>query len=323
MAAAASSAAAARAAPPRAAASAAGASAATPPPVRRGPGRPRKTPAAPQARKGVVEMPRDVQNLFECESDNPAFFKAVVLYVRNLQGEFLEFSCAPSGMVMEAEALDKRIGVNCFFAGAEALSYYCERPLGFRLRRERVDKIFAAFDKSVTQVSLSISSQASGDLTLAVYHEPLQMRHVYTLSVEACQPRPLVRGGNEELASYALRWSLPTASLKKLVSTVALHSTTLLVQKERGSAPPSLNYTNEGMTASSGVEAAGGQQQVQHEGRAVAVLWRVADIRAFCQAMVASEQVTIHVDTNSRPTVLVCAVEGVPVHSSISPSSAS
>lgn len=244
--------AAAAAAPPAAAAVPPAAAKAAPAaaPARRGPGRPPRVPAAPPLEhRGIVDSPNNPNNRLEFVYSEPTSFKNLFTYLKNLKAVVIFLRCDKNGLTFFARdhsGTSRAIG---HFAGKHVNWYYCDDEYLLVVKREEVDKMFAAIDKSFFKVTITQSHDDHNTLCFVFKDADIEMDNTYriTLSVNADDPelfeaeKLLTPEKMQEL--FPVEFTLTAKKFKKIVTDVANYSNTFAIEKI-GKGPLQITYIN-------------------------------------------------------------------------------
>lgn len=219
-----------------------------PPGAKRGPGRPpSKPPAPPLQLLGIVDAPQDAANRLEFASGEPAVFKALFTFFKNIKAGAVHIRCTPAGLAFFARDHGKTLRAVATIDGAAANWHYCEGEYWLHLNRAGVDKIFGSIDKSIYKISLIQTHEEPESLRIAFKDAELDKECGYEVKLSAFAPDPELYAAEAELAPAALGRPLPldfvlgAKQFKKTVGDVANHCDHMNIEKV-GAAPLQFTY---------------------------------------------------------------------------------
>jgi hypothetical protein len=184
-----------------------------------------------------VDAPRDPTNRLEVVYEDPALFKTLFAYFKNLRAREIHLRCAPRGLTFYARDHTRTSRVVAHLAGEHANWYYCEGTHWLGLNRDGVEKMFAAIDKTFYKVTVLQQHEDPNRLSFVFrdaevdkechYRVPLS---TYPPDEELYEAEGLLAPG-ELAAAFPVEFVLPARLFKKTVADAACYSSTLTVEK--------------------------------------------------------------------------------------------
>jgi hypothetical protein len=206
--------------------------------ARRGPGRPPSRPTPPPLdRHGIVSAPIDAANRFELMFHNPASFKQLFNYFKNIKAGQIHVRCTAAGVTFFARDHSGFSRVVAFMAGAQMNWYYCERTIWFGLNRENVEKVFTDIDGSYYKFTIVQARDDHTTITFALRDYSIDKEVSHQVTVSELETDPALYEAEAALSDEALRTSYPVAftlsakQFKKTVADAINFSDTLTIEK--------------------------------------------------------------------------------------------
>jgi len=126
----------------------------TPAPAKRRPGRPPSKPQAPSLeKKGIVDSPNDPNNRLEVAFEEPAIFKSLFAYFKNICAHVIHVRCNASGMTFFTRDHSKKARIIAYVSGEHLNWYYCEGEDTFGINKDGVEKLFNTIDRSFSKIT--------------------------------------------------------------------------------------------------------------------------------------------------------------------------
>jgi hypothetical protein len=153
---------------------------------KRGPGRPpKKTPAPPLCKDGIVEAPTDPENRLEVVYEDPLLFKALFAYFKNLRCREVHLRCTRAGLTFFARDGTRTCRVVASLPGSGMNYYYSDDCFWLGLNRDALEKVFASIDKTFFKITLLYRHEDPDSLTI-IFKDPARTR---TCSPRSSSPR--------------------------------------------------------------------------------------------------------------------------------------
>ena len=220
--------------------------------AKRGPGRPpKKSPAPPLLRRGLVETPSDPDHRMEFVYEDPMVFKSLFTYFKNLRARDVHLRCSRRGLTFFTRDSSRTCRIVAALPGASMNYYYCEDEFWLGLNRESVERVFASIDKSFFKITLLYHHDDPESLSVAYKDPEIDKECHYKVAVslfdadpELFETEALVTP--QALAAHPLELRLSAKQFKKTVTDAGHYSETLTAEK-LGAHPFQFTFTRVGV----------------------------------------------------------------------------
>lgn len=221
---------------------------------KRGPGRPpKKKPAQPMARRGIVDNPANPNNRLEFVWADPMTFKSLFTYFKNLKSQDIHLRCSPRGLTFFARDSAETCRVVAQFPGDQMNLYYCDEEFWLGLNREMVEKIFVSvIDRSFHKITLLARHDDHTELVVVFVDTEIDKECHYKITVSQFErDEELYTAENsmtpQALAVYPINFVLTAKQFKKTIMDASYHAEQLSIEKP-GRAPLHFTYNRQGVT---------------------------------------------------------------------------
>lgn len=215
---------------------------------RRGPGRPpKKRPAPPLRRDGIVETPADPENRLELVYEDPTMFKSLFAYFKNLKARDIHIRCTPEGMTFFTRDQTMTSRIVAHVPGARMNHFYADDAFWLGLNRDNVEKMFASIDKSFFKITILHRHDEPDSITFVFKDHDIDKECNYKVSMSALEPDEELRAAeamttDAALAQFPIEWRLTAKQFKKTIGDSSNYSDTVTVEK-LGQMPLQLTYS--------------------------------------------------------------------------------
>jgi hypothetical protein len=204
------------------------------------PGRPRKTiENTPAEFRGVVTEPFNPEHIMEFVCCDAKSFKKLNSLHKGYAVNEVCISFRPNSVVMTAnDRLNKstvHISIDC----SKLNHYYCRQDVTIWIKRESMDKIFAAFDKTRCKITFILKADYRSHFYIHIYDADYDSTDNYMVEV-INQPDGVV-WPNYDDSQYPLRFTLSGKYFKRKITDMGKISKTLTIIKD-GDEPLQLTY---------------------------------------------------------------------------------
>ena len=220
---------------------------------RRGPGRPpSKPPSPPLEKKGVVDSPKDSNNRLEFVYGDPAIFKSLFTYFKNIKARDIHLRCSPRGLTFFARDHSKTSRVVADVAGEHVNWHYCEGVFWLGINREHVEKLFAAIDKTFFKITLIHTQDDPNSVTFVFKDAEIDKECNYKTTLSTYAPDEDLYEAEKLLtpegltANFPIEFTLSAKQFKKSIGDASNYSDTVTFEK-LGAHPLQLTYARSNM----------------------------------------------------------------------------
>ena len=212
--------------------------------ARRRPGRPpKRQPPPPLEKKGVVDTPADPAHRMELVYENPALFKSLFSYFKNLKAIEVHILCEPAGITFFTRDAAQACLVVAEIPGEAMNHYYCAARTEIGLQRENVERVFSCIDSSFFKVTLVLRDDDPDTLQVIFKDSEIEKECIYLVALSTLESDGQLFAARERASPAALReapveFCLAAKKFKKTVAdAISLHDT-LTIQKGGGDEYP-------------------------------------------------------------------------------------
>lgn len=219
---------------------------------KRGPGRPpKKQPAPPLRKDGIVESPTDAQNRLEFVYEDPTMLKSLFVYFKNLKAVDVHIRCTPSGITFFTRDSAATCRVVAELPGENMNHFYCDDTFWLGLNRENVERIFSSVDKSFFKVTLLHRHDDPDSLVIIFKDADIDKECNYRVSVSTLDRDEELFAAEQLTTATALKeapieFQLSSKQFKKAV-TDASHYSDILTFEKLGTHPLQFTYNRVGI----------------------------------------------------------------------------
>lgn len=263
------------------------------PAKKRGPGRPpKKQPAPPLRKDGVVDVPSDPDHRMEFVYEDPMVFKSLFTYFKNLRARDVHLRCTRQGLTFFTRDSTRTCRVVATLPGGSMNYFYCDDTFWLGLNRDAVEKVFASIDKSFFKITLLYFHDDPESLSIVFKDPEIEKECHYKVGVslfdedaELYEAEALV--APRALAAFPLELCLSAKQFKKTVTDAGHYSETITAEK-LGPHPFQFTYTRVGVIYHEvyrAPEKIGLRSDVPEDGL-FRITMKIAGIRSLAAAMV-------------------------------------
>lgn len=219
---------------------------------KRGPGRPpKKQPAPPLRKDGVVESPTDAHNRLEFVYEDPTMLKSLFAYFKNLKAVDVHIRCTPTGITFFTRDLAQTCRVVAEIPGDNMNHFYCDDSFWLGLNRESVERIFSSVDKSFFKVTLLHRHDDPDSLVIIFKDADIDKECNYRVSVSTLDRDDELFAAELLTTPLALKeppieFQLTSKQFKKSVTDASHYSDTITFEK-LGDHPLQFTYNRVGI----------------------------------------------------------------------------
>ena len=219
---------------------------------KRGPGRPpKKQPAPPLRKDGVVDSPTDANNRLEFVYEDPAMLKSLFAYFKNLKAVDVHIRCMPSAITFYTRDSAATCRVVAVLPGESMNHFYCDGTFWLGLNRENVERIFSSIDRSFFKVTLLHRHDDPDNLVIIFKDADIDKECNYRIAVSTLDHDEELFAAEKLLTAMALKeppieFQLTTKQFKKSV-TDASHYSDILTFEKIGAHPLQFTYNRTGI----------------------------------------------------------------------------
>lgn len=204
------------------------------------PGRPRKTiDNTPAEFRGIVTEPFNAEHLVEFVCcDSKSFKKLNTLHKGFAVNEVCITFAADRTIMTANDRLGKvttYINIDC----TKLNHYYCAEPLTVWIKRESLDKIFAAFDKTRCKITFILKADWRSHFYIQIYDPDYDSTDNYMVEV-INKPDGVVWPADDD-SQYPLQFTLSGKYFKRKITDMGKISKSLTIIKD-GNEPLQLTY---------------------------------------------------------------------------------
>ena len=219
---------------------------------KRGPGRPpKKLPAPPLDRDGIVETSTDANNRLEFVYDDPMMLKSLFAYFKNLKAVDIHIRCAPQGITFFTRDAAQSCRIVAELPGSRVNHFYCSDLFFLGLNRNNVERIFSSIDKSFFKVTLLYRYDDPDRLVIIFKDSDIEKECRYSLSISTLDPDDELFAAEAltspaALQAFPVEFQLTAKQFKKTVTDIGHYSDTITFEKLKDF-PLQLTYTRVGL----------------------------------------------------------------------------
>ena len=213
-----------------------------------------KPPAPALEKRGVVDSPLDSNNRLEFVYGDPSVFKSLFTYFKNIKARDVHLRCRPDGLTFFARNHTKTSRVVATVAGEHVNWHYCEGEFWLGLNCEKVEKMFAAIDRTFFKITLVQTHDDPNSLLCIFKDAELSKDDIYKLTLSAYSRDEELYEAEASLtpaalAAFPVEFTLTAKQFKKVIGDASNYSETVTFEKV-GTNPLQLTYAKADMTYS-------------------------------------------------------------------------
>lgn len=217
---------------------------------RRGPGRPPSKPPAPSLdKKGVVNLPKDVNNRLEFVYSDPSIFKSLFVYFKNIKAREIHLRCSPTGLTFFARDHSKTSRIFATIPGEYINWYYCDGTFWLGINRDNIEKIFSSIDKTFFKIVLIQSYDDINSLNIIFKDSEIEKECNYKITLSSYMEDPDLYDSENVLNSeeFLIEFTLTAKQFKKTINDASNYSETITFEKISDN-PLQLTYARSNIT---------------------------------------------------------------------------
>lgn len=230
------------------------AAAAQGPAPKRGPGRPpKRQPALPLEKLGIVEVPDNAEHMLECVYGDPTVFKSLFSYLKKLNSREIHIRCSPEGISFFARDKSSECRVVATLLGDQMNHYYCGKTFWIGLCRDlNVEKTFANIDKTYHKITMIVKHDDPENVIFVLKDPVIDKESISILTVSSYD-----RDENlyeieelttpEAVAGYPIEFTLTAKQFKKSITDASSHGADSITIEKFGEYPLQFTYLRTGL----------------------------------------------------------------------------
>jgi hypothetical protein len=210
--------------------------------IKKGPGRPRKTPKKePIPRKGISKHPSLSDSFIEVVYDQPVIFKKIFQFFKALAAPQIQMIFRPRDIIMYAEDHHQKSKIRIKIDASKINHYYCKDVLDIGISQKEMELILNKVDKEYSAILL-LSSVGSKHRTIDLTLEnDIQIDELHT--IELINPTNKMENEDEFIdENYAINFELPSKYFRKTINDIKTMSTELSITQENSISPLVFEY---------------------------------------------------------------------------------
>jgi hypothetical protein len=189
--------------------------------VKKGPGRPRKTPILPDIpRLGIVDKALHKKNKMEMQYDSPQSIKKIFALLKSMNCKNIYITFHTKGFFIQTiDHLEKsNILVEC--QGERFNRYFCEKKYTVKIQQEVLSSLFDQLTTNIHEIKFISKKKESKDTNIFVMfvNRILESESLYEMPVTWVDKVP--EAMNKKFVRYPLRFSLESREFKTIVKNV-------------------------------------------------------------------------------------------------------
>lgn len=190
-------------------------------PVKKGPGRPRKTPILPDIpRLGIVAKALHKKNKMEMQYDSPQSIKKIFALLKSMNCKEIYITFHTKGFLIQAiDHLEKsNISVEC--QGERFNRYFCEKKYTVKIQQVVLSSLFDQLTTNIHELKFISKKKESKDTHIFIMfvNRVLESDSLYEIPVTWVDKVPDAM--NQKPVRYPLRFSLSSREFKTIVKNM-------------------------------------------------------------------------------------------------------
>jgi hypothetical protein len=269
--------------------------------IKKGPGRPRKTPKKePMSRKGIYNTPQAHDSFLEVCYDQPIVLKKIFQFFGSIAAAQIQIIFRPTEIIFYGIDHHSVSKVRVRIDASKLNGYYCRDTLDIGIATDEIELIMNKVDKEYASVIIySEISNTQKNITFVLEND-MQIDEIHHVELIGQYPRM----ENENLftdETYQLKFVFPSKYFKKTISDIKTMSLQLSIIQEDPEAPLMFKYINKNKHIQS-THAVKDNASVKlisnvETGNSIRVDIRVDHLKPISSAMI-SDDIYILVDEN-------------------------
>ena len=210
--------------------------------VKKGPGRPRKTPKKePIPRKGISKHPSVSDAFIEFVYDQPVILKKIFQFFKALAASQIHVIFRHKDIIFYTEDHHKKSKIRVRIDASKINHYYCKDTLDIGISSKEMELILNKVDKEYSTILL-LSSMSSKNRTIdLILENDIQIDELHT--IELINPSNKMENENEFTdEDYIISFELPSKYFRKTINDIKTMSTELSITQESNSSPLVFEY---------------------------------------------------------------------------------
>jgi hypothetical protein len=188
--------------------------------VKKGPGRPRKTPKKePTPRRGIVSSPTIENAIIEMSYDMPVIFKKIVAFFKSLACQEIQIVFRPTEIIMYSVDHHKKSKIRIKVDASKLNHYYCKTQLDIGINCGDLERVMNKIDKDYSKINIMSTIQNSQKNIVIIIENDLQIdeHHVIDLIGSYTKVENEEQFINED---YAINFTLPGRYFRKMITDI-------------------------------------------------------------------------------------------------------
>jgi len=210
--------------------------------IKKGPGRPRKTPKKePIPRKGISKTPQNADSFIEVLYDQPLVMKKIFSFFRAIAAAQIQILFRPREIIFYALDHHEKTKIRVKIDASKLNHYYCRDVLDIGIDTNEMDMILNKVDKDYTSMVILSDLTNSRRVLTVVFETEIRIDEMHNLSLIGTYNK---MENEEEFLNdeYTLSYELPAKYFKKTVSDIKNMSTRLGITQEDNESPLVFEY---------------------------------------------------------------------------------
>jgi len=212
--------------------------------MRKGPGRPRKTPKKePIPRQGIVSTPGDDNNAIEFLYDTPVILKKIIAFFKSLASSQIQIIFRPDDIVFYAQDHHKKSKIRIKVDGSKLNHYYCSNIIDIGVNCKDLELTLNKVDKEYNSIIMLVGKGNTQKNIIIVMVNDIQIDESHTIDVVGQYNH---MEDEEEFINedYMIQFTLPGKYFRKTINDIKTMSHQLSIQQEDSDAPLEFGYNS-------------------------------------------------------------------------------
>jgi hypothetical protein len=212
------------------------------PGVKKGPGRPRKTPKKePIPRKGISNKPTNVDDHIEVLYDHPVILKKIFQFFKSLAAAQIQILFRQKDIVFYAEDHHKKSKIYVKIDASKLNHYYCKSELDIGISAKEIELILNKVDKEYSSmVLLSTIGNIHRSITMVLEND-MRIDEIHTIDLIG-QYSKMENEEDFTNEDYMIKFQFPSKYFRKTINDIKTMSSQLSITQEDSESPLVFEY---------------------------------------------------------------------------------
>jgi hypothetical protein len=210
--------------------------------IKKGPGRPRKTPLQePIPRKGITTEPQHEDSFMELLYDQPIIMKKIFAFLKSIQALQLQIIFRPTEIIFYGIDHTKKTKIRIKIDATKLNSYYCRGTLDIGIATAELTRLLNKIDNSYRSITIFSDLATSRRNITLVLDNHIQITELHRVDLIGTYDKL----EDEELFNdedYTIRFELPSNYFKKTVSDIKTLSPQIAITQDDNQSPLVIQY---------------------------------------------------------------------------------